>query len=286
VIERVDTSRGRIALHSWGAGVGEPLVCLHGFTGSGETWRLLGLALGSARQIIAPDLPGHGETRADAFGFEVAAALVVEGLERIGVHRFALLGYSMGGRLALGLTLDHPRRVVRLALESASPGLRSAAERAERRAADRALAADLEQGGLEAFVERWEAQPLFSTLSRLTEQARRSLRRQRLAQSASELAACLRGLGTGSQPWLGERLGELAAPVLVVAGAEDAKFRDWATWMSARIPRAELAIVAGVGHVPHLERPQETARRLQEFLARPDQPPVTQEEPCRSNGKP
>jgi 2-succinyl-6-hydroxy-2,4-cyclohexadiene-1-carboxylate synthase len=285
VIEHVETSRGRVALRRWGGAGTEPLVCLHGFTGSGETWASFASALGAARPVIAPDLPGHGETRADAFGFEAAGALVVETLGRLGVDRFTLLGYSMGGRLALGLALDHPGRVVRLALESASPGLQSSEERAERRFTDHALAATIEREGLAAFVERWEAQPLFATLRRLPEESRTRLRRQRLAQDPAGLAACLRGLGTGSQPWLGDRLEELDLPVLVVAGEEDAKFRDWAAWMAARVSHAELAVVAGAGHVPHLERADEMARRLEEFLARPATEKSRQEEPCRSSGR-
>lgn len=231
-------------------------------------------------------MPGHGETCADAFGFAAAAAFVVEALAKVGVDRFSLLGYSMGGRVALGLALDHPDQVTRLVLESASPGLPTSEERAARRAADRALAADLERGGIGPFVSRWEAQPLFSTLRRLPEAERARVRSERLAQDPAGLAACLRGMGTGSQPWLGGRLEEIGVPVLVVAGAEDAKFRDWGEWMTARIPRAELAIVAGAGHVPHLERPEEVARRVEEFLARPGGGPAIQEGSCRSNGRP
>ncbi len=262
----VDTSRGHVALHRWGEGGAEPLVCLHGFTGSGATWQSLGLALGERRPVLAPDLPGHGRTRAEAFTLESASALLVEALGRLGVDRFSLLGYSMGGRLALGLALYHPASVGRLILESASPGLPSAEERAARRAADAALAERLDREGIEPFIAHWEAQPLFATLARLPEPARAGLRAERRSQDPARLAASLRGLGTGAQPWLGERLREIAVPALVVAGAEDEKFRDWAEWMQARIPRSELAIVEGAGHVPHLEQPEAFLRRLGAFL--------------------
>ncbi|MBI2963895.1 MAG: 2-succinyl-6-hydroxy-2,4-cyclohexadiene-1-carboxylate synthase [Deltaproteobacteria bacterium] len=269
-----------MALHRWGEGGAEPLVCLHGFTGRGESWRPLGLALGGRRAVLAPDLPGHGGTRAAAFTTESASALLVEALARVGVERFSLLGYSLGGRLALSLALDHPRSVGRLVVESASPGLASAEQRAERRGADAALADRLEREGVAAFVARWEAQPLFATLARLPEGARRALRAQRLAQDAAALAAALRGLGTGAQPWLGDRLHELAPPALIVAGAEDGKFRDWAAWMQARIPCAELAIVEGAGHVPHLEQPEAFLRRVGAFLE-----PSNEEESCRFDGR-
>lgn len=279
MIEAVDTSLGRVALHRWGTGGAEPLVCLHGFTGSGESWRPLGLALGHERPVVAPDLPGHGRTRADAFTLKRASALLVEALEQIGIVRCSLLGYSMGGRLALGLALHHPASVARLVLESASPGLASAEERSARRAADAALADQLERDGLAAFVARWEAQPLFTTLARLPDRTREALGSQRLAHSAEGLAACLRGLGTGAQPWLGDRLHELAAPVLILAGAEDGKFREWAAWMQSRIASAELAIVQGAGHVPHLEEPDAFLRHLGAFLE------PNEEESCRFSGR-
>ena len=91
---------------------------------------------------------------------------------RTGLERVDVAGYSLGARVALGLGLRAPERVGRLVLESGSPGLRRRRERGERRRDDAALAEVIERDGLEAFVRRWEALPLFDGLRRLPEELR------------------------------------------------------------------------------------------------------------------
>lgn len=246
------------------------VVLLHGFTGSKASWTHLRAALRRRRRVIALDLPGHGETimggRGFDFSLEHTAEVVVGALDTIGVSRFALVGYSMGGRLALQLALAHPGCVERLVLESAAPGLATARARARRRRADDALAAAIETAGIAAFVRRWETLPLFRSLTHLPAPTREVLRRERLACSPAGLAASLRGMGTGVQPWLGRRLNELAMPVLLVAGTLDRKFTRIARRLAARIPRSRLAIVNGAGHIPHLEQPVRFRRVVGEFL--------------------
>jgi 2-succinyl-6-hydroxy-2,4-cyclohexadiene-1-carboxylate synthase len=244
------------------------IVLLHGFTGSKESWQPLVEALAKRRRVVAIDLPGHGGTAAsaDPAADSLAATgdLIARTLASLGVSRFSLLGYSLGGRIALGLALDHPSRVDRLLLESASAGLADPEERTLRRRADEELAERIEQGGIEAFVDRWEALPLFAPQARLPATVREDLRGRRLACSATGLAASLRAVGTGAQPWLGERLAALALPVCVVAGELDEKFRAIGAWMAARIPDARFEIVPQAGHAPHLEQPE----RYREIVAR------------------
>ncbi|MCS7072790.1 MAG: alpha/beta fold hydrolase, partial [Anaerolinea sp.] len=167
--------------HYLDRGSGPAVVLLHGFTGSSEMWQRLSARLVSAGwRVIAPDLPGHGETRGSyepgRYRIERAAADVIALVSRLGVDSCALLGYSMGGRLALYTALTYPGHIQALILESASPGLASAAEREARRAADEALANRIEREGLDAFVRYWEELPLFSGLHRLPSEVRARLR--------------------------------------------------------------------------------------------------------------
>ena len=244
-------------LHRVQEGTGERVVMVHGFTQTLRSWDPVATALAARRQLVRVDLPGHGGSADLRLGFaETAAALAEAG------GPASYVGYSMGGRLALRVALDHPDLATALVLIGASPGLADPAERAARRRADHRLAATLEREGTDAFLQRWLAQPLFATLR----PAPADLAARR-GNPPEGLAAALHALGTGAQDPLWDRLGGVRSPVLLVAGAEDAKFSALARAMARAIgPSAEVALVPGAGHAVHLERPAEVASLLEEFL--------------------
>lgn len=246
------------------------MVLLHGFTGSTQAWGAAGAALVERGVgVHAVDLPGHGRHagEVDPARFTLDATLRVVEESVAASAPMGLLGYSMGGRIALHYALSRPETVSRLVLEGASPGLADPVERAGRSASDDVLAGRLERWGIEAFVEHWEALPIFETQRALPPDVVTELRRRRLANDPASLAASLRGVGTGVLPPLWERLGEVSIPVLVVAGARDRKFAAIAERMTARLPDAELCIVEGAGHRVHLERPEAWAEAVRGFLA-------------------
>jgi len=251
-------------LHVEVAGEGPPLVLLHGFTGSSADWDVSF----PGRRTIAVDLPGHGRSPLPPAAMrlpEVAEALVAV-LRRLGITCADWLGYSLGGRAALHVALAHPACVGRLVLESCSPGLRDPAARAARAAADAALADALARDGIEPFVDRWMAQPLFASQARLGHAALAQARARRLRNSAAGLAAALRALGTGVQAPLWSRLGEIGVPTLLLAGADDPLYARHAAAMAARLPRATLAVVPEAGHAVHLENPAAFAAAIHAFL--------------------
>lgn len=238
-----------------------PLVLLHGFTGSAASWGAhLDTFAAAGLRVIAFDLLGHGASsapddperyRMERCQEDVCAAL---GMLGVGSGEAILLGYSMGGRLALYLGFSGYFRA--LILESASPGLASPIEREQRRASDERLAASIERDGMAAFVASWEQLPLFASQRALPAEIRQRLRNQRLQNRPGGLANSLRGMGTGSQPALYERLPTLELPVLLLAGELDAKFYAIARQMREALPRASLEIVPGAGHTIHLEQPE------------------------------
>lgn len=232
-----------------------PLVLLHGFAQAGAAWDPVRAALGD-RATLAPDLRGHG---AAAAARPVDAASLVADVLELAPPRFALAGYSMGGRLALHVALAAPARVTGLALVSTTAGLDDPADRAARRAADDAMADAIERDGIEAFVARWEALPLWEGQA---PHARERAREQRLAQDPGGLAAALRGFGTGAMDPLWERLAELTLPSVVVVGERDAKFAALGARLAAALPDAELHTIAGAGHALPLEAPAALARVL------------------------
>lgn len=268
------TSNG-LAYHYVEAGQGPAVLLLHGFTGSSENWQPLQAALAAGYRVVALDLPGHGQSEAPPnparYGMAAVAADIGELLDHLQSGPAHLLGYSMGGRLALYLALAEPDRWRSLILESASPGLAAAAAQAERRARDEALAAWIEAEGMEAFVDRWEALPLFASQRRLPEAVRRQHRAGRLRNRPEGLANSLRGMGTGVQPSLWAQLAKLSLPALLIAGALDEKFvgiaRQMADLLAARPPHPRLEIVPKAGHTVHLERPAEYGSLVRQWLA-------------------
>jgi 2-succinyl-6-hydroxy-2,4-cyclohexadiene-1-carboxylate synthase len=256
-------------------GEGPPVLLLHGFTGSARTWDDLIDAWSSGHRCIAPDLLGHGGSEAPVdparYALERQAAELAELLRLLDAVPATLVGYSMGARLALVLALEHPAQVQRLILESPSAGIADGVARAERRVRDEALARDLEQGGLEAFVDRWEAQPLFASHASMPRGRRQRLRAERLRHDAAGLAASLRGAGQGAMRPLHDRLGHIDVPTLVIAGERDGMGRERASVVVAAIPGARLEVVPGAGHTPHLEDPEAFLRLADAFL-RPADP--------------
>lgn len=251
------------------AGTGAPVVLLHGFTGGAATWAR-GIAELSKRFLtVTVDLLGHGRSDAPAdahrYGIEQSTRDLLAVFDALGIARAAVIGYSMGGRLALFLTAA-AARVSALILESTSPGLREEAARRARAAQDAALAEAVERDGVAAFVDRWEQLPLFTSQGRLPDTVRASLRAQRLQHAPIGLANSLRGMGQGVQPPMHDRLPLLRVPTLLLAGALDPDYCALAREMSRVIPGARAVIVPDAGHAVHLEQPEAFYRIVLEFL--------------------
>lgn len=234
-------------------------VFAHGFTQTGRSWDLVSdrfCGRCPAWTTTAVDLPGHGD--AGDFGGDLWAAadlLVRQG----GTGSY--VGYSMGGRVALHAALAHPDAVERLVLIGATAGIDDDAERAARRSADEALADRILEIGVPNFVDEWLDNDLFAGLSRDAAQ-----REDRLRNSAEGLASSLRDAGTGTQEPLWARLGEIAAPTLVLVGAHDAKFTALGHRLVDGLRDGHLVSIPGAGHSVHLERPDATVDALVEFL--------------------
>jgi 2-succinyl-6-hydroxy-2,4-cyclohexadiene-1-carboxylate synthase len=238
-------------------------VALHGFTQRGTMWDEAAALAGG--EWVTPDLPGHGGRA--ACPWEEAVRIVADLLGEAPPPR-CLVGYSMGGRLALAVALDHPGLVDRLALLSAAPGIADPEVRRRRAEEDRALAEHIEEAGVAAFLDEWLDQPWFGGGQTPSAEWRAAERAARMGSTAAGLAGALRLLGQGAQPALGERLGELRVPVLLVAGADDERYAALARSMGEQIRHAEVALVARAGHALVGERPREVAARLGAWGAR------------------
>ncbi len=252
------------------SGEGDPFLLLHGFTGSGQNWVAHLPAFAQQRHVITVDILGHGRSTSPsdpaAYRMENVASDLLCLLDELDLPEVHLLGYSMGGRLALYLAVFYPERWRSLVLESASPGLDTAVSRQERVSKDNELADWIEANGIEAFVNRWEQLPMWASQDQLGEDVHQMLRRQRLQNDPVGLANSLRGMGTGQQPSLWPHLPALQLPTLLLAGALDNKFMTINQQMVAQMPNSILEVIKGAGHTIHLERPSAFQQSVLSFL--------------------
>jgi 2-succinyl-6-hydroxy-2,4-cyclohexadiene-1-carboxylate synthase len=238
----------------------EQIVLLHGFSGTRRAWDGVIAALDEHERYLqahALDLPGHGQA-ADAARPITFAACVAHVLADA-PERFVLCGYSLGGRVALGVALGAPERVSRLVLVSSSPGIEDPDERARRREADERVALELERGPFEDFIARWRGQPLFADEP---PEVRRLAIADHRRNDPLALAAAMRGLGTGQMPSLWGGLRELSMPVTFVAGSRDAKFKAIGERVARECPDCKLVVVEG-GHGLILENPHAVAATIE-----------------------
>ncbi len=233
------------------------IVLLHGFGGTHRTWDgVVGLLDRERYRPLALDLPGHGAEAGAPRPISFSGS--VEHVLANTPQRFALCGYSLGGRVALHVALAALSRVERLVLIGVNPGIEDEVERVARRRADATLADDLERRPYEEFIERWRTQPLFAAEPpEVGELARADQRRNR----ADALAAAMRGLGVGEMQPLWSRLPRLSMPVTVLVGERDEKFCALGRRMVELLPDGRLLVVPG-GHGLALENPAAVVQAL------------------------
>jgi len=247
---------------------GKPtVVFLHGFLGGKDDWEPVIDALGDRFDTIAIDLPGHsvGNTSStDLFDFDECGRAIGDLLTECRVGRYCLIGYSMGGRIALHHAVHHPAQIQGLVLISASPGLKRETERISRLVRDEQLASELESEGLEHFIDRWYTQSLFDQLR--THPNFERIRARRIAGDPAQLAQALRRFSVGRQRSLWPDLPGLKIPVLAVAGELDSKYVGLARQTADLCPQGKLCIISHAGHAVHLEKPLELAQALRPFI--------------------
>jgi 2-succinyl-6-hydroxy-2,4-cyclohexadiene-1-carboxylate synthase len=209
---------------------------------------------------------GHGDqVHADVAGFDGEVDRIASIVpSSVSWH---VAGYSLGGRIALGLVVRHPERFESATLIGAQPGLESDDARTERRAADERWCHMLRDRPLSDFVTAWAEQPLFLSQASLPADVLAAQRAVRLAQDPAGLERSLRLTGLGAMPSYRGALGALSVPTTLVAGSDDHKFAAIARSMASEIPRATLHIVAGAGHNVVLERPESVRALLLRALA-------------------
>jgi 2-succinyl-6-hydroxy-2,4-cyclohexadiene-1-carboxylate synthase len=264
----------RINTHIWGERTFQPILLLHGFLGAGNDWEQLAKRLSAQYYIIAPDIPGHGETIRTTptskiisgiapYSMESVAQAMLGILDATGIETAYLCGYSMGARLALFLALRFPTRFRAVILLSGTAGLKTEEERTTRREHDERIAKQLETEPFPDFLQFWYNQSLFDSFRECP--AFESITTKRVNANPHEAAQSLRSMGTGSQPPLWEELKQNHLPITFVAGEKDIKFVGLARELYAATPLSTLCIIPNAGHVLHHEAMQETYTFICQF---------------------
>lgn len=243
------------------------MLLLHGFMGNCQDFQEVVSVLAERFFCLAVDLPGHGKTEVigpeECYNIANTAQALIQLLDRLAIEKCYLLGYSMGGRLALYLTLHFPSRFQKVILESASPGLKMQEARLQRLKTDLLLAQKLETGDFKEFLLNWYNQPLFQSLK--TQPKFDELIERRLQNRPVELAKSLRNLGTGNQPSLWESLANNHIPILLLVGAYDRKFIAINQEMIALSQKIQLNIISNSGHNVHWENPKDYLNAMIDF---------------------
>lgn len=258
----------RLNCHTYGDTSLPSVVFLHGFMGDSGDWKDVAEGLSDSRYVIAVDLPGHGRSLSLPkawYSMEGCVDQLVTLMDELAVDQFSVVGYSMGGRLALQLTATFPSRVSRLVLESATAGLKNEVARHERIASDEEKAKALEQSSLEQFVDSWYQQPLFASLTNRPDLLS-DLSVRRKQNRPGELAESLRRSGTGKMTPLWDTLKTIETPTLCIAGELDPKYAALARQMAVAMPNCRATVIPDAGHIIHLEQTQTYIARLRAFL--------------------
>jgi 2-succinyl-6-hydroxy-2,4-cyclohexadiene-1-carboxylate synthase len=217
---------------------------------------------------LAVDLPGHGQTKVGQdsdYQMPNVASALIELLVELNIKQCILVGYSLGGRIALYLAVHFPQYFQGIILESASPGLANQGDRDRRMVQDDQLAAQLEASELADFIHSWYGNPLFTSFVQHPHYPQAIARR--LRNDPQKLAKSLRLIGLGTQSNLWNSLKKLQLPLLLIVGELDPKFVQINQMMAQFYPQASLQIVDGAGHNVHFEHPTKFYKLLKHFVA-------------------
>jgi len=261
----------QIRVARWGHGSEKaPILALHGFAGCGADF--MPLNAGLDRPMLAPDFVGHGGSDApeeeSPYRTDEVLTQLQALIEELLPERFVLLGYSMGGRIALQLAPRIHDRLEALVLVGTHPGLEDDRWRGHRFTGDDELANRILSRGMDWFRSYWATNPIIATQERIPEPAKTAMAQSRSANRPHGLAGALRGMGLGVMTPTQEFLGDITVPTLLCVGDEDEKYAELATTMEELLPNAQISRIPGAGHCAHLERPAAAAQAIRWFLAR------------------
>ncbi|XP_071735709.1 protein PHYLLO, chloroplastic isoform X2 [Rutidosis leptorrhynchoides] len=259
------------------------IIFLHGFLGTSEDWIPIMNAMSASSRCIAIDLPGHGSSKMHADGVDLSVKFVADMLHQL-FHlltneRVIVVGYSMGARISLYVSLRCSNMVKGVVVISGSPGLKDEVKRKVRCVKDEFLACELISHGLDSFIETWYSGELWTSL-RSHPRFNQMVTSRSKHNDVQALAKALTDLSAGRQPSLWEDLKHNKNPLLIIVGEKDEKFKkigqsicsrhceDVADALedgSVKVPYT-MVEVPNSGHAVHIENPLHVIHLIRKFI--------------------
>ena len=248
----------------------EIIVFLHGFTGSVNDWEEIINMIPSNIRAILFDFPGHGissvKKELSYYTEEFIHRIINQISSKLGLNKFNLCGYSMGGRAALSYAVNYQNKINKLVLESSTAGIDDYNLRQERINSDEELCVMIEKKGVEYFINYWMNLPLFATMKSIEKRKYEEIVKSKLKNNPQGLVNSLKGFGTGKMRSLWHLLSSINIETLLISGELDKKFVEINRSMSAQIEKSKLEVVKNAGHNVHTEKPKEFAEILINFI--------------------
>ncbi|WBW97247.1 2-succinyl-6-hydroxy-2,4-cyclohexadiene-1-carboxylate synthase [Oceanirhabdus sp. W0125-5] len=248
-------------------GEGKPIICLHGFSENLSTWKYLEL---KGYKLILIDFIGHGKSdkpySSEYYDLKVILNHINKLIKELGLNKYSMLGYSMGGRIALAYALSYENEITQLILESSSYGESDHINRVNRRRWDKELAKSIREKGIEWFDEYWSNLSIFESQRNLPENIRYEISERRLSNEAHALSNTLICTGQGNFPCFKEEIVNLTMPVLYVSGEYDEKYRKIGNEFQKLNINIQHKTISAVGHNTHVEKPNKFNKTVNEFL--------------------
>ncbi|MFH1700511.1 MAG: 2-succinyl-6-hydroxy-2,4-cyclohexadiene-1-carboxylate synthase [Candidatus Zixiibacteriota bacterium] len=246
----------------------QPLLFLHGFMGNANIWRKIIAQLDNDFYCSAIDLPGHGQTMTDLeyLNFENLSDDLIDFIDSHFTQKAILIGYSMGGRIALYTALKHPDKFKAIILESSSPGIKDSEERKNRLERDEKDSFKMKKTGMRTFLTEWYQMPVFDYLNDFPD-LKEKIINKKSSNDPKALAEIIVKLSPGIQPSLWDKLGSWTKPALIIAGEKDGKYVRIGEKMHDCLADSHFEIIPNAGHIVHLENHKDFMIVLNSFLA-------------------
>lgn len=246
-----------------------PVLFLHGFTGCANDWDNIIKFLPNQVFPICIDFIGHGKSDLpeDVSFYETEAIIdqIKSVYEFFDIEKAVIVGYSMGGRVALSFVVKNPHQVLGLILESTSPGIMDIGERAQRKKSDKELAQIIMDNGVDKFIDYWMTIPLFDSLKSLKNDEYQRIVTRKKNNSKIGLSNSLLGFGTGTMSQLWDNL-TIQTKILLITGGLDSKFCELNKKMNRLMLESQHTVIENCGHNVHLEKPDEFIILVNKYL--------------------